>query len=172
MAESQTEADFLYAQLQGFLAGRAAMWGALLDELTMEIGESRAVDLLKRVLFARGQAFGARFASHAPGDIAGLRDAYLASFPRGGEMFQLAAEQTGDGEVEFRFADCPQKELWLNQGLPAERIATLCSIAGEFDRGTFDGAGFDANVATWTEGRAGCCHVLVRTRERSQRPPP
>lgn len=42
-----------------------------------------------------------------------------------------------------------------------ERRATLCRLAGAFDRGLFETAGVGFAAETWRPGRAGCCRIRL-----------
>ncbi len=64
--------------------------------------------------------------------------------------------------LDIKFHACPLKEAWQAAGLPEERIATLCRIAGVVDNGTFEAAGFAFSAETWQPGEDGCCFLHVR----------
>ena len=67
-----------------------------------------------------------------------------------------------DEGLDIKFRACPLKEAWQAAGLPEERIATLCRIAGVVDNGTFEAAGFAFSAATWQPGDDGCCLLHIR----------
>jgi hypothetical protein len=64
--------------------------------------------------------------------------------------------------LDIKFHACPLKEAWQAAGLPDERIATLCRIAGVVDNGTFEAAGFAFSAETWQPGEDGCCFLHIR----------
>ena len=45
-------------------------------------------------------------------------------------------------------------------------LATLCRIAGAFDKGLFEEAGVSFHNVTWQPGEAGCCLIELRDRKR------
>jgi hypothetical protein len=53
------------------------------------------------------------------------------------------------------------------------KLATLCCIAGAFDRGLFEATGVRFDNATWTPGHgSGCCHIALTNRDAGQAQPP
>ena len=53
------------------------------------------------------------------------------------------------------------EDAWREAGLPKEKVATLCRIAGAVDEGLFEGAGFKLENRTWTPGAKGCCFLRI-----------
>jgi hypothetical protein len=67
--------------------------------------------------------------------------------------------------MAIRVHRCPLKEAWCEARLGPERIATLCRIAGAFDRGLFEAAGLTFTNETWSEDRGGgCCWIRLARR--------
>jgi hypothetical protein len=54
-----------------------------------------------------------------------------------------------------------RQDAWREAGLPEEKVATLCRIAGAVDKGLFEGAGFRLENRTWTPSAKGCCFLRV-----------
>lgn len=157
-----TEAEDLRAQLCDAIKARAMVYKAVHDELAAELGAERAADLLKRAIYKRGVAVGARFKHFAPADFAGLRDAFLDFVPGHGALFAPEVQRCDEGGLDIRFHRCPLKEAWLEAGLAEAEVARLCAIAGIIDNGIFEEAGFALASQTWTPGREGCCSLYVR----------
>ena len=58
---------------------------------------------------------------------------------------------------------CPLKDAWVEAGVGDEKLATLCRIAGAFDRGLFEATGVRFDNVTWTPGHgSNCCHIRLR----------
>ena len=56
-----------------------------------------------------------------------------------------------------------QLDAWNEAGLDASTTATLCRIAGAFDKGLFEVAGVNFRNETWSAQRGGgCCHIMLR----------
>ena len=74
--------------LVGQLKNRALIYKEIYDVLERELGAERAERLLAEAIFKRGLDAGRSLAKHAPGDLAGLRDAFLAGVPGGKDVFR------------------------------------------------------------------------------------
>lgn len=154
-------ADFrrdLVAQMKN----RALVYLEIYDVLAEEFGAQKAEALLTRAIYRRGRAAGAPLARYAPADLAGLREAFLASVPGGAEIFRPQVLRSDAAVLEIQLHGCPLKDAWREAGLPEDKVATLCRIAGAVDKGLFEGAGFKFDNRTWTPGAEGCCFLSVR----------
>ncbi|MDA1117605.1 MAG: L-2-amino-thiazoline-4-carboxylic acid hydrolase [Proteobacteria bacterium] len=143
------------------MKNRALIYKETYDVLAGELGAAKAEELLTRAIYQRGRAMGAPLAKFAPADLAGLREAFLASVPGGEEIFKPQVLKQDAGALEIQLHGCPLKDAWREAGLPEEKVATLCRIAGAVDKGLFEGAGFKIENRTWTPGAAGCCFLRI-----------
>jgi len=154
-------ADFrkdLIAQMKN----RALIYMEMYDVLSAELGAQRAEALLTKAIFRRGLAAGKSLAKHAPDDLAGLKASFLANVPGGEEIFQPEVLRCDRDHLEMLLHGCPLKDAWREAGLPEDKIATLCRIAGAVDQGLFRGAGFKVENRTWKPGAKGCCFLSVQ----------
>jgi L-2-amino-thiazoline-4-carboxylic acid hydrolase len=126
--------------LVGQIKNRALIYMEIYDVLSAEVGAARAETLLSEAIFQRGLSAGKALAKHGPDDLEGLKRDHL----------------------EIQLHGCPLKDAWREAGLPEEKIATLCRIAGAVDQGLFRGAGFKVENRTWSPGAEGCCHLSVQ----------
>ena len=152
----------LRQQLYASFKHRALLYWLIYDELSKEFGEDKASEVLRRAIYRRGVAVGAEFAQHAPHDLDGLRQAFLANIPDGGEMFAPQVERCDSNQLDITLSSCPLKDAWQEAGLNDQQVATMCRIAAEIDIGTFEGAGFSFSAETWTPHAAGCCPLHIR----------
>ncbi len=153
--------DKLAKELREAFAGRALLYDALDRELTAEVGEDRAAELLGRAIERRGrEAAAAMFAGIDRGDPQAVADRFLAASPDGGTMYPTVVER-GVGAVTIAVQRCPLQDAWRQAGLPPERVARLCRIAGRFDTGLFGATDVRFSAETWTPGRAGCCRIRL-----------
>lgn len=143
------------------MKNRALIYKETYDVLAEELGAAKAEELLTRAIYRRGRAMGAPLAKFAPADLAGLRAAFLAGVPGGEEIFKPQVLKQDAGALEIQLHGCPLKDAWREAGLPEEKVATLCRIAGAVDKGLFEGAGFKLENRTWTPGATGCCFLRV-----------
>lgn len=147
--------------LIGQLKNRALIYMEIYDVLSRELGAARAETLLTEAIFKRGLSAGKSLAQHAPADLAGLKESFLANVPGGKEVFQPEVLRCDAGHLEMQLHGCPLKEAWQEAGLAPDKVATLCRIAGAVDKGLFQGAGFKFENRTWTPGAIGCCFLSI-----------
>ena len=150
------------ADLIAQMKNRALIYMEMYDVLAEELGAARAEALLTKAIYRRGRAAGAALAKYAPGDLAGLREAFLAHVPGGAEIFRPEVLRADAARLEIQLHGCPLKDAWREAGLPEDKVATLCRIAGAVDKGLFEGAGFAFENRTWTPGKPGCCFLRVQ----------
>jgi hypothetical protein len=144
------------------MKNRALIYMEMYDVLAEEIGAARAEALLAKAIYRRGLSAGKSLARHAPADLAGLKTSFLANVPGGEEIFQPEVLRCDRDRLEMQLHGCPLKDAWREAGLPQDKVATLCRIAGAVDKGLFEGAGFRFENRTWTPGAKGCCYLSVR----------
>lgn len=154
--------DHLRRQLYESFANRAHIYHLLYEQLRAELGDARAAEVMGRAIAKRGAQNGTRYADFAPGDLAGLKDAFLANLPDGGAMFAPEVLRCDDQALDIKFHRCPLKEAWQKAGLPDEQVAVLCRIAAQVDAGLFEAAGFAFHADTYQPGGEGCCCLHVR----------
>ena len=157
-----SDENTLRAQLWASFKNRAMVYLEVYRVLEEELGAERAERLLKTAIYRRGCDIGTQFARFAPGDLSGLRDAFMAFIPDGGRVFDPLVVGCDEEQLEIRLRRCPLKEAWQEAGLSEAEVARMCSIAGVVDNGTFEGAGFALRSETWQPGRDGCCHLFIR----------
>ncbi len=157
MADTELRSE-LYASFKN----RALIYHQLFEVLREELGEERAAEVMGRAIYRRGLALGRRYSCYAPGDLAGLKEAFLAAIPDGGAMFAPDVERCDEAALDIKFHRCPLKEAWLEAGLAETEVAKLCAIAAQVDFGTFEGAGFNFSAETWQPGKEGCCHLHIQ----------
>ncbi len=153
--------EALRNELYAAFKNRAMMYHHIFEELRAEIGDERAERIMKTAIRKRGLEIGRKFASFGPADLAGLRDAFVAGVPDGGEMFDPEVLACDEGRLEIQLRRCPLKDAWQEAGLDDGQVAKLCDIAAAVDGGTFEGAGFSFSAKTWTPGRSGCCRLHI-----------
>ena len=154
--------ESLRKQLYGSFKNRAMMYWHIYQALKNELGESKAAELIKRGVYERGVEIGQPFKKFAPGDLKGLKDAFLAIIPDGGRMFDPEVRSCDETGLEIKMRRCPLKDAWQEAGLTDSDIARMCDIAAIVDKGTFEGAGFEFSMESWTAAQQGCCLLKIR----------
>jgi hypothetical protein len=152
----------LVDQLRAAFKSRALFYHAVFDEMRRDFGEDKAKEIMKRAIRRRGEAISGIFAPHAPRDLPGLRDTFLAFIPQGAALFAPEVVRCDEGELTIQFHRCPLKEAWEEAGLSESERSTMCELAGVVDAGTFESAGFAFAADTWKPGRGGCCRLHIR----------
>ena len=144
------------------MKSRAMFYYAFYKEFSAEFGPAKTEEVMKRATYKRGLEIGKRFARFAPDDMAGLKTSFLEHVPDPDATFNPKLERCDAEGVDILLQGCPLRDAWQEAGLSDAEVATMCSIAGRVDNGTFEGAGFAFSADTWQTGRAGCCHLHIR----------
>jgi hypothetical protein len=144
------------------IKARAMFYYAFYKELSAEIGAERTAEIMKRAIYKRGLEIGKPFRKFAPGDMAGLKDAFLGIVPDPEATFNPNVERCDDSGIDILLQTCPLKDAWQEAGLSDDEVVLMTHIAGRVDNGTFEGAGFRFHADTWQPGRRGCCHLHIR----------
>jgi len=150
------------AHLIAQMRNRALIYLEMYDVLAEEYGAEKAEALLTKAIYRRGRQMGAPLKEFAPANLAGLKDAFLSKVPGGKEIFQPEVLKDQGDALDIQLHGCPLKDAWKEAGLPEEKVATLCRIAGAVDKGLFEGAGFRFENRTWAPGAKGCCFLSIR----------
>ncbi|WP_274628452.1 L-2-amino-thiazoline-4-carboxylic acid hydrolase [Arvimicrobium flavum] len=161
--EHPDRAESLAQELDAAFRNRADLYRLLYDELETVYGSDEAEAIITRAVEKRGQEVASTaFRQYGPKDARAIGEAFLAASPDGGRMYPTRVERRDDG-ISFYVKRCPLKDAWVAAGLDGERLATMCRIAGAFDRGLFEAAGVRFKNVTWTDGHgSGCCHIHLR----------
>lgn len=109
----------LREQVYSAFKHRAMIYYHIFDELRGELGEARAIAIMKRAIERRGREIGLQFAGYGPSDLAGLRTAFLAGVPDEGRMFAPEVVRADTEALDIKFHRCPLKEAWQEAGLPS-----------------------------------------------------
>ncbi|WP_395448203.1 L-2-amino-thiazoline-4-carboxylic acid hydrolase [Aminobacter sp. UC22_36] len=166
MTEHAARAEKLAAELDAAFRNRADLYRLMLDELAVDLGDDKAEEILVRAIEKRGREVAeVAFAQFGPNDARAIGEAFLAVSPDGGRMYPTDVERS-DHHIAFKVKRCPLKDAWVDAGVGDDRLATLCRIAGAFDRGLFEATGVRFDNVTWTPGHgSGCCHICLTDRD-------
>ena len=166
MTDPAARAEKLAAELDAAFRNRADLYRLMLDELAAEFGDDKAEEVLVRAIEKRGREVAeVAFAQFGPNDARAIGEAFLAVSPDGGRMYPADVERS-DSHIAFKVKRCPLKDAWVDAGVGDDKLATLCRIAGAFDRGLFEATGVRFDNVTWTPGHgSGCCHICLTDRD-------
>jgi hypothetical protein len=155
--------DTLRRELEDAFRNRAHLYRLFLDELEAELGPERAEALMMRALERRGREVAPLLFQDASPDAKAIAARFLAVSPDGGRMYPHEVEHR-EGCTTIRVHRCPLKDAWMGAGLPPERVATLCRLAGAFDKGLFEAVGLGFSNQTWSRERSGgCCWISLES---------
>ena len=94
----------------------------MFDELRRELGAERAEAVLIRAIYRRGEEIGrAIYGQFTPGDLAGLKAAFLDGIPDGGRMFQPEVLHSDTKSLDIKFHACPLREAWQSRACRTTR---------------------------------------------------
>lgn len=166
MADPEARAEKPSCELDSAFRNRADLYRLFLDELTGELGAEKDEAIMIRAIEQRGkEVAAAAFAAFGPDDARPIGEAFLAVSPDGSRMYPTDVER-GDDRIAFKVKRCPPKDALVEAGLGDEKLATLCRIAGAFDRRLFEATGVRFENVTWTPGHgSGCCHIALTNRD-------
>jgi len=124
------------------LKNRARIYVHIYRELSKEVGPEKAIEILKRALYARGQEKGVQLkAKIGEPDLHQLAIAFVDGNADmdafGHQIVQEHAEY-----VLLRLNGCPLVEAWKEAGLTPEEQKSMCDIAYQVDFGKFETAGY------------------------------
>jgi hypothetical protein len=155
-------AEQLRRELEDAFKGRAHIYRHMLDVLEETVGAAAAEVMLAEACLRRGKEVARLLFDGVPPEPEPIARRFLSVSPDGGGLYPHEAGPDGDG-FTISVRSCPLKQAWMEAGLPPQRIAQLCRIAGAFDRGLFEAAGVDFDNSTWSAERGGgCCRITLR----------
>ena len=162
MKEETDKIERLRAELESAFRNRGDLYRLIYEELLRSLGPEKAEELLCAAIEERGREVArAAFGEFGAGDAPAIGEAFLKVSPDGGRMYPAEVKRFEHG-IEFKVRRCPLKDAWVDAGLEETRVATLCRIAGAFDRGLFEETGIRFENWTWTEGDGpGCCRIRL-----------
>lgn len=159
------ELEQAQAETRAAFENRAMMYSAIWDELSDELGEDRAGEIMKRAIHRRGLEVGRKYrAAASDGDLEAVGDIFVSGSPAGGTLFTPSVAETGDDVIVLAMESCPLVDAWTAEGRRPDEIDRLCEIAAAVDEGTFEAAGLD--LVFLERIGAGCERCLLQLRTR------
>ncbi len=132
------------AETRAAFENRALMYFHLFEVLAEELGEERAVEVMKRAVYRRGLEVAEKYkAAGAAGDLDEVGRVFCGGSPCEGTLFEPGVERRDEDLIVLRMTACPLVDAWRKEGASAEKIDSLCEIAAAVDEGTFEGAGLE-----------------------------
>lgn len=140
--EFEGELEHSQAETRASFENRALMYAYMYEELSDELGEERATELMRRAIHRRGLEVGRAYRAAAQaGDLEQVGQIFCEGSPCGGALFDPGVEDIDEDRVVLRMTSCPLMDAWRRAGFDPEECERLCFIAAAVDEGTFEGAG-------------------------------
>ena len=139
------------ATLKAEIENRARIYIHIYHELSKELGREKAIEILKRALYARGKEKGLQLAARiGKPDLHRLAVDFVEG-KTGMDAFGHEVVQENSDFLLLRLNRCPLVEAWKEAELSPEEQKVLCNIAYQVDFGKFEAAGyqlsFDCRIA-------------------------
>jgi predicted ArsR family transcriptional regulator len=143
-AHDLDELDQSRAETRAAFENRALLYAYVYEELSDELGEERATELMERAIHRRGIEVGRKYRPAAAArDLEEVGRIFCDGSPCEGALFEPAVEEVDDERTVLSMSACPLVDAWRGAGLLPEEIDHLCSIAAAVDEGTFESAGLE-----------------------------
>jgi predicted ArsR family transcriptional regulator len=124
------------------IGNRARIYYLIYQELSEEVGEAKAVEILKKAIYERGKEKGELLV----GKLGEPNLKKLAqAFVEGKEDIDAFGHEVVEVEADYallRLNHCPLVDAWEEMGLSAEQKKRMCDMAYQVDFGKFEAAGF------------------------------
>ena len=130
------------AALMKELKNRARIYVHIYRELSKEVGQEKAIAILKRALYARGREKGLQLSAKI--GEPNLHELAVAFMEGQADMDAFGHEivQEHSDYVLLRLNRCPLVDAWKEAGLTPDEQKTMCDIASQVDFGKFETAGY------------------------------
>jgi len=128
--------------LLGELKNRARIYVQIYRELSKEVGEGKALEILKRALYARGREKGLQLKARiGPPDLRELAAAFMEGDAEMDAFGHEIVQEQADC-ILLRLNRCPLVDAWSEDKLAPEEQKRMCDIACQVDFGKFEAAGY------------------------------
>jgi hypothetical protein len=137
--------------LKDEIKNRAKIYAHVYRELSEEVGQDKAIKILKKALYARGQEKGRQLAIKlGEPDLQKLAAAFIEGKAEMDAFGHEVVVEHSD-HVVLRLNKCPLVDAWNESRLSPEEQHLMCDIAYQVDFGKFEAAGyklsFDCRIA-------------------------
>jgi len=148
--------------LKDEIKNRARIYVHIYRELSKEVGRDKAIEILKKALYARGREKGNQLAAKiGKPDLHQLAIAFVEGK---GDMDAFGHEivQEHADFVLLRLKQCPLVEAWKELELTPEEQKIMCDIAYQVDYGKFEAAGYKLDFTCRIAGGSKSCDMCVK----------
>jgi len=140
---------------------RARIYYFIYQELIREVGEEKAVAILKRAIYKRGKEKGLLLAKKVgEPDLQKL----ARTFMEGKEEIDVFGHEVVRVDADLahlRLNACPLVEAWRELDLSPEEIRIMCDFSYQVDFGKFEAAGYRLEFGCRIAAGENCCDLMV-----------
>ena len=126
---------------------RAKAYFYFFDELSEEIGEEKAKEVLSKAIYRLGIDKSNTFAEESETSAKILSDEFIKD-EIGRNVFDQAVLSGNNKQASIEMKNCPLVEMWKEMKLSKDMIQKLCDMAHQIDFGTVEGKGFNLKFAS------------------------
>jgi hypothetical protein len=147
--------------LTGEIKNRASIYVHIYRQLQNQVGREKAIEILKRALYARGREKGLQLAGRiGKPDLHALAIAFVEGK---GDMDAFGHEVVEEhpDRLLLRLNQCPLVEAWKEANLSSEEEKVMCDIACQVDFGKFEAAGYKLSFNCRMAGGCASCDLKV-----------
>lgn len=139
------------------IKNRARIYYLIFEELGKDVGQDKAVEILKRAIYERGKEKGQLLAEKLGGpDLKKLAQAFVEG-KEDIDAFGHEVVEVEERHTLLRLNGCPLVDAWEEMGLSPDQKKLMCDMAYQIDFGKFEAAGFKLEFnCRIAEGDATC----------------
>jgi hypothetical protein len=148
--------------LVGEIKNRAKIYVHLFRELSKEVGEEKATQIMKKAIYTRGKEKGVPLLERIKEP--NLHELAVALVEGKGEMDAFGHEVVREkpDHVLLRLNRCPLVDAWKEAGLSPKERKKMCDIAYQVDFGKFEEAGFKLSFDCRIAEDGECCDMRIK----------
>jgi len=145
---------------------RAIIYWHIYTTLRDELGENRAVELMKKAIYRRGLDNAKNFPQAAhEGDLNALAEKFLDRMDKELDVFSRDVLSVDEDEAKLRLNACVLVDAWRDYGLSDEEISMMCDIASAIDYGNYEAMGYDLKFDSRIADGDECCTLHLHHRK-------
>jgi hypothetical protein len=126
---------------------RAKAYFYFFDELSEEIGEEKAKEVLSKATYRLGIDKAGTFIKESEASAKILSNEFIKD-EIGRNVFGQTVINGNDEQAAIEMKSCPLVEMWKEMKLSKDVIQNLCDMAHQIDFGTVEGKGFNLKFSS------------------------
>ena len=145
---------------------RGVLYRLFFEEISKEIGEEKAVNIMKKAIYRWGGAKSDRYRALAgKKDFKGIADEFVRTSVCNGEVFKPSIHKLDNKSTVIDMEGCPLVEAWREMGLSEEEVTKMCEISNATDYGKYEGMGFKLTIESTLAKGEGKCRLKIEEKD-------